>query len=155
MRIKGNAIFLMVLMAVMLFVIIISLQMGDFRAAFLPITFGVIIFVMAALVLRQEFWGKKKAIVTDDEESDEGKNKNVRSYLLAGAWIVGFIVAVYLVGFIISIALLTISYMKTHGSRWITAITSAVLMTVLIYFAFEVFLRVTLYRGLIYTLLGY
>jgi hypothetical protein len=157
MRLTGNAIFLMAIMAVMVFVIALSLRMSDFRSQLLPIIFALVIIIASVLVLRKEFWRKKATAVTIDEQSDDDEDvgKGVRGYLVGGAWVVGFILASYLLGLIVSIALFTMAFMKTNGTRWLTAITSAILITVVVYFAFEFFLRVTLERGLIYTLLGY
>jgi len=68
---------------------------------------------------------------------------------------VGFFVAIYLLGFIIAIPLFILAYMKAHGTRWLAAITFAILTPTIIYGIFELALGVVLYRGLLFAWLGY
>ena len=71
------------------------------------------------------------------------------------AWIAGFVLGIYLLSFIIAIPLFMLSYMRWLGTSWRTTIIFTLLTPAIIYGAFEVALRIELYRGLLFTWLGY
>ncbi|MBA7662014.1 hypothetical protein ES703_70037 [subsurface metagenome] len=81
------------------------------------------------------------------EEDREGW----RGYMVIEAWLVGFVLAIYLLGFFIAIPLFLLSYTKSHGTRWVVAVTCAILIPVFVYSLFEFTLGVELYRGLLFT----
>lgn len=158
MKIRGSSYFYIVIMVIMLVVIGLSLGMEYFESKLLPLIIGGIVFVLAAVGLRKEILvgDEHEATVTEgDETRREETGVSWRGYLLAGAWVAGFFLAIYLLGFIIAIPLFILSYMKAHGTRWLLAIIFAILTPLLIYGLFELALRVVLYRGLLFTWLGY
>ncbi len=158
MKIKsGSAYGLMVLMALMIAVIILSLEMHNFKSSFLPLVFSITIFILAAIRLRIELLPERKIEkYTDDDTAMEMETvSSWRIYYIAGAWVLGFVLAIYLLGFIPAIVLFTFFYMKTRGVSWLISISFTILIPVIIWATFELALRVNLYRGLIYTLLGY
>ena len=158
MKITGSAYFLIVIMAVMLAVIISSLKMEYFESKLLPLTFSIVIFVLAAIRLRKELSARSKTGTTvsgDEVGREEEAREGWRGYLIIGAWVVGFFSAIYLLGFILAIALLVFFHMKTHGTRWLVAIIFTLLTPALIYTVFEFLLEVRLHQGLIFTWLGY
>ncbi len=157
MKIRGSSWVLIVIMVVMLVVIISSLRMEYFESKLLPIIIGSVVFVLAAIALWRELLagGKSRATVTGGETTrEEETGVGWLRYLLAGAWVVGFFLAIYLLGFIIAIPLFILSYMKSHGTGWLTTIIFTILTPVLIYGIFELALKVDLYPGLLFTWLG-
>ena len=154
MKFKGNSYFLIVIMAVMLVIIGFSLRMEYFESKLLPLVISSAVFVLAATGLVRELkTGVKGKVTATEAKMTEGEKpeEGWRGYLLAGAWVAGFLLVIYLLGFIIAIPSFIIAYMKSHGTRWLVAITSAILTTVLIYVLFELVLGVILYRGLLLT----
>ena len=156
MKIKGSSYFFMVIMAFMLVAIGLSLRMEYFESKLLPLVIGGAVFVLSAIGLWREILAGKKqeAAVTEGDTTkvtEEEAKESWRGYLLAGAWVVGFFLGIYLVGFVIAIPVFVLFYMKSHGTRWLVAITFAALTTVLIYGVFEFALGVDLYRGLFFS----
>ena len=142
-KLSGNSYSLIVVMAVMLVVLGLSLRLEHAAARMLPLLMSSIVFILAAIELRREIAARGD---TEENSKIEG-----RKYLPIAAWILGFSLAIYLVGFIIAIPLFVGCYMKQHGSRWLMAITSAVVYTAIIYSVFELALRVDLYKGLLFS----
>lgn len=159
MKIRSGSIYaLIVIMIVMIAAIILSIELKDLKSSFLPLVFSITIFILAAVRLRKELLleGKTEAPKSDDDTMmDIGIKGDWRVLYIAGAWIFGFVLASYLLGFIPAMLLITFSYTRTHGVSWLTSILLTILIPAIIWVSFEFALRVTLYRGLIYTLLGY
>ncbi len=143
---------LIVIMVMMLVVIALSLGM-PYYSRLLPLIFGSIVFLLSAIKLWQEFSSRdrKEEALTEGEVSKirEGKAP-LRAYLLAGAWITGLILSLYLLGFRIVAPLFVFSYMKSHGTRWRTSIIFGIIILVIVYFGFERSLDVDLYQGLLF-----
>ena len=154
MKIKGSSYFFMVIMVIMLVVIGLSLRMEYFESKLLPLVIGSAVFVLSAIGLWREILAgnqQETTVTGGDTTRAEEAEESWRGYLFAGAWVVGFFLGIYLVGFIIAIPVFVLSYMKSHGTRWLVAIVFAALTTVLIYGVFEFALGVDLYRGLLFT----
>ena len=158
MKMRGSAYFLIVVIVIMLAVIVAALRMDYFEAKLLPITYGTIILILAAISLKKELASSiKEEIVERENETGSvaDKKESWRKYVVPGAWILAFLLTIYLINFIIAITLFVFLYMKTQGARWITASTFAILTPVFIYVIFEVILKVYLHQGLLFKLLGY
>lgn len=152
MKEKGSIYFLSVIMVIMVMVVVVSLRMEQFASKLLPIIISGVVFILAAIGLRREIFQQDKPGVNGmDEETVKGEKVTgeLRSYLVSWAWVIGFVLAIYLLGFIIAIPLLIISYMKSHGTSWLTAGFFAVVTTALIYSLFALALRIELYRGIL------
>ena len=150
MRIKASSYFLIAIMLIMLVVIGLSLRMESLTSELLPLVVGVIVFVLAAIELGKEL--RSGAVKVESETSTRaGSKRQRRRFLLAIAWVVGFVLASWLLGFMIVIPLFIVAYMKSHGIKWLVAITAAVLMAVFTYSVFELLLKVELYGGLLFT----
>ena len=153
MNLRGSSYFLMIIMAVMLTVIISSLRMEYLASKLLPLIIGGFVFILAAVALWREIVarGRPEAAVTGEAQTMEQEaGVGLRRYLLAGAWVLGFFLAIYLAGFIIAIPLFILAYMKSHGTGWLATIIFTVLTPVLIYGIFELALKVDLYPGLLF-----
>ncbi|MFC1979925.1 tripartite tricarboxylate transporter TctB family protein [Chloroflexota bacterium] len=151
MKLKGKSYFLIAIMAAMLFVIIYSLGMEYIESKLLPLIIGSIVLILAAMALVRDMWGKGKpssaAIV--EESLPEETGVGISRYLLGGAWVLGFFLAIYLLGFIIAIPLFVLLYTKLNGTSWIATIVLTVLTTGITYVLFEIVLQVDLYPGLL------
>ena len=158
MKMRGSSYFYIVIMVIMLVIIGLSLRMEYIESKLLPLIIGGLIFVLAAVGLRREILAgdEREATVAGGETTRrEEAGGGWRGYLYTGAWVVGFFLAIYLLGFIIAIPLFIFSYMKSYGTRWLVAIIFTILTPLLIYGLFELTLHVILYRGLLFTWLGY
>ncbi|MBI2860766.1 MAG: tripartite tricarboxylate transporter TctB family protein [Chloroflexi bacterium] len=154
-QLNGNAYFLMGLMAVMLVVIFWALfGLQYIESKILPIALGGGVIIFAAIELKRALRGGQPTSELQMEE-DEGmagvaEAGEWRRYILNGAWIAGFVIGIYLVGFYAASSLLLLLYMRWLGTKWITAILSAIAAPIIIYVAFEVLLVLELYRGLLF-----
>jgi len=149
MKIKGNAYFLMLILAVILLIIIFSLTMEDLKSKLLPVLMGGGTFILATMELVRELRSGKT--LTEDKRTTIGAAER-RGYLIAGMWIVGFFLAIYLLGFNIATALFVLTYMKMHNTGWFQSITYAVLTTAGIYGIFQYLMKVDLCPGIVFTM---
>jgi multisubunit Na+/H+ antiporter MnhG subunit len=158
-KLKGSTYFLIAIMLIMVAVIIDASKWEEIQSKMLPLIYGILIFILTAIVLFQELKGKKetKRTVTEGKagevEKHEKHKEGWRGYFIAGAWVVGFFLALYLLGIILATFLFIGSYLKTHGVRWLTIILCTILTPAIMYLLFEYFLELNLYRGLIFNLL--
>ncbi len=153
MKLRGSSYFLILIMVIMLVAIIAALRMEYFASKLLPVLVGSLVFILATIELGRELLTRhgSTAIVTDMGAETKAPP---RKYVLTGGWIVGFFLAIYLLGFLVAIPLFVLFYSKSHGTRWLVAIILAILMTA-VASAFQFFLMVDLYQGLLLTWLGY
>ena len=160
MRLNANAYVLIGCIVVMLFVLGWSLlKMEYFASKLLPIVISSIVLVLASIGLGREILTVRKQQETvsqgDREVEARGQPQETwHGYLLNGAWVVGFVGAIYLLGLLITCPLLVFSYTKSHGTRWLTTIIATLVTSVFIHFVFQVGLEIDLYPGLLFTWLG-
>lgn len=151
MKLKGNSYVLIAIMVIMLFVVLWSLfGMEDFASKLLPLIFGSLVLILAAILLRKEMQAAKEqetTVAKEETSSSEATVVSWRRYLANFAWIIGFTLGIFLLGFLITIPLFILAYMKWLGTSWRTAVISAVLTTAVAYFGFERALQVDLYPG--------
>ncbi|MDP2645833.1 MAG: tripartite tricarboxylate transporter TctB family protein [Desulfobacterales bacterium] len=76
--------------------------------------------------------------------------ESLRVYLLEGAWMVGFVAAIYFFGLLIAMACYGVAYMRTHGATWSMSFIVTALMTLFSYAVFSYVLEVTFYPGIIF-----
>ncbi len=153
MKLKGSAYFLIFVLLVMLVIIVSAIRMEYFEAKLLPLLVGSVVFILAAVRLRAEILPGSQPLGTT-----EGKETIPREwlrYLTGVGWLAGFSLAIYLMGFVISTIIFCLAYMRLHKVRWLIAITSTILMTAFVYGLFELALGIQLYRGLLFSWLGY
>lgn len=152
-KISGSAYFYIVIMVLTLVIIGLSLGMKYFDSKLLPLIIGGAVFVLAAIGLMLETKARDKQ--RGEKTRSAATREGWRGYWFAGAWVVGLFLAIGLLGFIIAIPLYILAYMKSHDTRWLTAIAFAILTSLFIYGIFELALRIPLYRGLLLSWLGY
>ncbi len=152
-KISGKEYSLIVIMVIMLVVIVASLRMPSFYSKLLPLTVGIIVFLLSAIKFGQEFLAREKtaATIIEDDVSEITESKATgRAYLLTFAWIPGLVLAIYLRGFLISIPVFVLSFIKLCGTRWRTAIIYGILTLVVVYFGFQIALNIDFYEGLLF-----
>ena len=152
MKTRGIAYFPLAIMALMIVVIILSVLMEHPASKLLPLIIGGAVFVLAGIVLRSEIRASHRSSETAsgrEAAAEKGTAVSWGRYLVAGAWIVGFFLVIYLLGFMIAIPLFIFAYMKSHGTRWLTTVIFTILAPLLIYGVFELLLNVDLYRGIL------
>ena len=141
----------MAIMAAMLAVIVASLYMEHWKTKLLPLILGGLIFFLSAIELWQEIRGEDKAEKTKASEGKPKKSgRDVYGYLIAGSWVVGFLLCIFFLGFYVAIPLLTISYMKLHGTQWWLTILLAACSLGLMYLLSEPLAGIPLYRGMLF-----
>ncbi len=158
MKKKGIIYVYIVIMVFALVILGLSVGAEYFRFKLIPLIVSGFVLILSAIGLRREILARDKSGTTATrDETDDGKEtrESWYRYSLIGAWVVGFLLAIYLLGFITAIPLFLLSYLKTHGAKWRIAITIAVLTTAIIYGVFILGLKVYLYEGLLFRWLGY
>ncbi|MFH1003714.1 MAG: tripartite tricarboxylate transporter TctB family protein [Chloroflexota bacterium] len=156
--IKGSSYFLMVVLLVMIATIVDSLGFKTLSAKLLPLMFAGFITLLGTVQLFREMRGggaPEKVQVDEDTGLDAAEPSGWGGYLVHGAWIVGFALAIYLIGFLAVIPLFTLAYMKFQGTRWLTSVITAVVLTAVIYGLFDILLQIRLYEGRLFTWLGF
>lgn len=152
-KVKGSSYFLLVIMAVMLLVVGSSLRMVYFKSKLLPIVVGSIVFILAAVELRKEACAVADLTSTGVGAAVTGEAQRRRlAYYSTAAWVLSFLVAIYLIGFLIAIPLFIVFYMKSHQLRWTTSVVFAVVTWAFVYGVFELAVGIELYRGLLFTM---
>ena len=143
-------------MLVGIYGIIASLSFHYWESMTLPLTTSSLVFILAGTQLgldlrkrpQKEDSGKKAATAADDNS----RKKETKRGVIILCWTAGFALATYLIGFYIAIPVFSLAYLKTHGRRWLTSILFAAIILGFIYLVFNVVLKTTLYRGLIFNL---
>ena len=126
------------------------------QAKLAPLTLSGLIVILVVVQLVREVRSRKElASEARREEKKAEPSESTLRYLLEGAWMGGFAVAIYLFGFLVAIPSFGIAYMRSHGAKWSIAIIITALMTILSWGIFSYLLGVRLYPGLIFKQLGW
>lgn len=153
MKISPGSYVLMVIMAVALVFVGFSLRMEYFSSKMLPLVFGSVVFLLAAFELSVELRRPARTAnngTEDDTSTAVQAEVGVRSYLIFGAWALGLVLGILLFGLAIAPPVFVLTYMKTHGVRWLAAIIFAAITAGLIYGVMDMLLGIELYRGLLF-----
>jgi hypothetical protein len=158
MKLSGNSWLYILIMIFMMAVFGVSLSMKYTASKLLPMIVSGIVFVSAAMGLKEDISAAAKAN-TDSTEGKVGKKKTSKmdwhGNIVQTSWVAAFFLSIYFFGFLISIPVFVLAYMKTFGTRWLVAIIFAVLTPAIIYVVFERAMGVDLYRGALFEWLGY
>ena len=146
-RLAGDPVSFMVVMAVMLFFIVLSLMLESPEPKVIPLLVAGTSFILTTIVLIRQLLGN---VSVDDTGTWDNTNEEGGwgKFLIIGAWVGGFILAVYVFGFLIGAFLFVVAVMKWSKSRWWSATTYAILVSIFIYGLFERALQIELHRGL-------
>jgi len=153
-KVRASAWVVMGVMAIALTAAMLSLGMGHWKSRLLPLILSCFILVLGIIELRAGIF-EGAAVTKGGKTSEEKESRRIlRGYLITGAWVGGFLLVIFLLGFLIAIPLLTLSYMKSHGSTWWGAIVLSIVVLGFMYLISEPLAGIELYRGLIPPYLG-
>lgn len=131
-------------------IVVECLRMEYVTSKLLPLIFAGFIAVLAVIGLVKEMRVKEKPDILQDKVATTAETW--RNYARTGAWMVGFLLSVYLFSLIVAIPLFTLCYTRWHGTKWLPSILFAVSVTVFVYIVFIIVLRVDMSEGLLLTL---
>jgi len=131
-------------------IIVQCLRMKYVTSKLLPLIFAGFLIALAVIGLVKEMRAKEKPDIVPDKAPTTAETW--RNYARTGAWIVGFLISIYLFSLIVAIPLFTLCYARWHGTKWLHSILFAVSVTVFVYIVFILVLRVNMSEGLLLTL---
>jgi hypothetical protein len=150
---KGEVVVYCGIIAFMIWVIVWSLVVMDyFESKFLPILVSSGVLGLAVIGLAKELLQDKVDKVQSPKKEARYMRDKVqwRRMLPHGAWVLGLALGIYILGYIVITPLFLIAYMRWLKVKWRTIIIDTVLVSVIIYFVFQFFLKVELYPGLLF-----
>ncbi|MFC2059656.1 tripartite tricarboxylate transporter TctB family protein [Chloroflexota bacterium] len=145
---KGHVYFLLAILLLGIASIYLALQISafiptyQFKAQLLPVVFGIVLVILSVVGLVVEL--KKKAA------KETKAPKEVTTIIIAAAWLIGFVVLIFLIGFVLAALLFGGAYFKLHNRGWIGSIAFGLVMGIFTYVVFDLLLGVDLYQGVIY-----
>ncbi len=148
MRLRPGSYFLIFVMMLSLAVALGTLSLRYQSIKILPMIIGGLIFVLAGIALVRDLISKKDTRGPEEETP-------LSIYWRTGLWILALALGIYIIGFLIAIPIFIILYLKKHDTKWLKSIIVGAITTTLLYLAFEVALKVDLYRGLLFSWLLY
>lgn len=157
-KLSGSSYSLTVVIAITLVFIGLALRLVNFSDKLLPLLIAGLVFILAVVELWREISARGRpepSAIGGETSAGERAGPEGRGYLTIGVWLVGYGLGICFVGFIIASPLFVLLYMQQHGARWRAAIISAILCAGIIYYLFEIILKVDLYPGLLSIWLGY
>jgi hypothetical protein len=153
MKKQQNIISYVVCIAIALVFGITSLTYGYFVAKIVPlITCGLVI-LLAGIGILTEVTKQKKVsdAETEKQVSEEEAKETWPRYARTGIWLIGLFIAVYIFGFLIAVPVFLFVYMLIYKTRWYIALSITVISSAILYTVFVVLLKVSVYKGLIFT----
>lgn len=87
-------------------------------------------------------------------ETKEKKAREFKGALLM-AWLLGFILAMYIFGLLVGIAIFVFLYAKLNGGRWLSSILIPMGASVFLYGFFVYLMKEHLYAGLLGRIMGF
>ncbi len=88
---------------------------------------------------------------TQEEEHSPEKESEPWAYALIIAWMVGFLIMIYVLGFLVGIPLFVFLYLKTHALGWLRSFGLAAGLIIVIYLIFSMGMDIRLHPGLIFS----
>ena len=98
--------------------------------------------------------GKEISRLRQGTKEDEDAGQEVgdtRAYVLIIAWMVGFLIMIYILGFLAGIPLFVFLYLKTHGLSWFKSLGLAAGLLIVIYLVFALGMEMRLHPGIIFS----
>ena len=95
-------------------------------------------------------WELVKTYRQKGEKSPEPEKEYRRQFIFTVAWIVAYVLIIWLLGLTIGLTLITFAYVKTHEKGWRWAIIMPIITFLLAYVGFERLLQTPLYEGLLF-----
>ena len=142
----------LVTMAIALVFLGLALRMEHLSSKILPLVMsGFCLFLGAIGIGREVLAGRKLRTTFGQDEMTGGEEtgESWPKYAVAGAWVVGFFLSIYLLGFIIAIPVFILSYLKARGIKWLSAVAFSIATGAFVYIVFVVTIELYFYEGLI------
>lgn len=153
MKFNRNSLVSSFFMVVGLFGIITSTGFNHWESKTLPLFTSSLVFVLALLQLVRDLRYHKNKEPTDDntqlKDSSRWKHEIMTGTKLF-SWSAAFIVVTYLAGFYLAIPGFSFVYLKRRARSWLSSGLFSVSFLIIIFLIFDVLLKTTLYKGLIF-----
>lgn len=155
---KGRVLFCIILIAVAAYAIYAA-SGWSFKTGFFPLVVSIPLLVLVMVQLFLEISGKKEegpgAAVDLEFSHDLPPEIARRRVLTIFAWIVGFILSVYLIGFPLTVPLFVLSYLRFQGdASWTRALALTAITWLFFHGLFERLVHIQFESGAIQTWLG-
>ena len=130
-----------------------SLTFHYWESMVLPLTISSLIVILAAVEASKELRHQDNSeTAVEGESGTESTNKvKIKRLGLTFSWAAGFSLVIYLLGFYIAVPIFALAYLKWRRRSWLTATIFAIAMLAFIYVVFNIGLKVTLFRGLVFS----
>ncbi|HOQ98030.1 MAG TPA: tripartite tricarboxylate transporter TctB family protein [Anaerolineae bacterium] len=161
-RITGDAYLLMGIMLLALFFGYYSLTYATLKSTLVPGVVSGLVFVLAAVQLAKELSQSRKeqpaqkqevtAEASSGDEEAESPLEIVGEWWQNGlvfAWLVGYVLLIYLFGFVISTTIFVLAYLRLNRRSWVVSTITAVMAAAFMYIVFVYTLRSDLFPGII------
>jgi hypothetical protein len=152
MKIKGETIFALILLAV--FVIIVGVGMGYSRKArMLPLVLGIPGLILAGVIVTRSCVKAGKIISQErsagEQEVPEEASEQKKVLIMIG-WVALLIAMIWVFGFLITIPVYMVLFLKTKGEKWPLTLGLALGSWAFLYWIFAVILKIILYPGILF-----
>ena len=155
---KGRVLFCVFLMSIAAYAIRSALH-WPFKAALFPLVVSIPLLILSGVQLFQAIYGKEETIagaaVDLEFSSDVPPDIERRRVMNTFAWIIAFIVCVYLIGFPLTVPLFTFSYLKFQSEvGWLYTIAATAITWIIFYGLFQWLVHIQFEPGMVQTWLG-
>jgi len=141
---------LVILLVTIVFIVSALTTTGRIPAAtraarLLPLGIGSLLVILTSVELFREL--RKKPTKESPAEETAAAPRNVKLELETAAWIVGYLVLLYVTGVLLSTFLFPAAYLKLHNVGWVRSILIGLGCAVFCYVLFDLALQMRLYQG--------
>jgi hypothetical protein len=109
--------------------------------------FPIIVISLCGVVALWEFVKTYRQKIEKTSEPDKGYR---RKFILTVAWIIAFVLLLWLLGFVVGLTVFAFAYVKVHEKSWRSAIIMPIIMFLMAYVGFGILLQTPLYEGLLF-----
>ena len=147
MKIKGETIFALILLAV--FVVLVGVGTGYSRKArMLPLVLGIPGLILAGVIVSRSC-AKAGKTISQERSADEQAHDQKKVLIMIG-WVALLIAMIWVFGFLITIPVYMVLFLKTRGEKWPLTIGLALGSWAFLYWIFAVTLKIILYPGILF-----
>ena len=156
MKIKGETIFALILLAV--FVVLVGVGTGYSRKArMLPLVLGIPGLILAGVIVSRSCARPGptpgKAAPQErpaDEQAVSDEEGHQKKVLIMIGWVALLITMIWVFGFLITIPVYMVLFLKTRGEKWPLTLGLALGSWAFLYWIFAVTLKIILYPGILF-----
>jgi len=151
MKIKGETIFALILLAV--FVVLVGVGTGYSRKArMLPLVLGIPGLILAGVIVSRSCArpGPTPGKAAPQERSADEQAGDQKKVLIMIGWVALLITMIWVFGFLITIPVYMVLFLKTRGEKWPLTLGLALGSWAFLYWIFAVTLKIILYPGILF-----